>query len=136
MKTPTWLKPALRTLLAVGMIGVGVDHFTHPGPFVHIVPAYLPAPEALVAISGFFEVLGGVGLLVPRVRRAAAWGLVALYVAVFPANINMAVNHISLDEAHPIPMGLLLARLPIQLVLIALAYWFTRPDAPVRSEAA
>ena len=83
---------------------------------------------ALVYVSGFFEALGGAGLLVPRVRRAAAWGLVALYVAVFPANLNMAMNHISLDEAHPIPTPALWIRLPLQLVLIAWAWWFTRPD--------
>ena len=129
MALPPWLKPALRALLAVGMIGVGVDHFTNPAPFVHIVPAWLPAPGALVAVSGFFEVLGGLGLLVPRARRLAAWGLIALYVAVFPANVNMAVNHISLDEAHPIPTVALWLRLPLQALLIAWAWWFTRPGA-------
>src|SRR5271168_1753305 len=102
MPSPPSLKPALRTLLAAGMMAIGVLHFANPAPFVHIVPAWLPAPLALVYISGFFEFLGGAGLLVPRVRRAAAWGLVALYVAVFPANLNMALHHISLDEAHPI----------------------------------
>ena len=124
------IKPALRVVLAVAMMAVGVTHFVDPAPFVKIVPAALPAPLALVYVSGFFEVLGGAGLLVPRARRAAAWGLVALYVAVFPANLNMALHHISFDDAHPIPTVALWARLPLQALLIALAYWMSRPDPP------
>jgi uncharacterized membrane protein len=80
-------------------------------------------PRTLVAVSGFFEILGGVGLLVKRVQRAAAWGLVALFIAVFPANVNMAVNKIFTDNP-----WILWGRLPFQAVLIAWAWWFTRPD--------
>jgi uncharacterized membrane protein len=119
-------------LLALAMIGIGIDHFANPVPFVKIVPAMLPAPLVLVYVSGFFEILGGAGLLVPRVRRAAGWGLVALYVAVFPANVNMAVHHISLDDAHPLPPVALWLRLPVQALLIGLAYWMSRPDAGER----
>jgi uncharacterized membrane protein len=115
----------LRVVLAVIMIGIGILHFTVPAPFVSIVPARLPAPEALVIVSGFFEVLGGVGLLVRRARRAASFGLVALYVAVFPANINMAV-HPELGQG--IPVWSLWARLPLQIVLIAWALWVGRDD--------
>jgi uncharacterized membrane protein len=122
------IKNFVRLLLAVAMIGVGILHFVNPDPFVKIVPSALPAPLTLVYVSGFFEVLGGAGLLVPRVRRAAAWGLVALYVAVFPANVNMAVHHISFDDAHPFPPAALWLRLPLQIVLIALAYWMSRRD--------
>ena len=78
----------------------------------------------LVYVSGFFEILGGIGLLVPATRRWAAWGLVALYVAVFPANVNMAVHRIGFDG----PSWVLWARLPLQAVLIAWAWWFTRPS--------
>ena len=60
-------------------------------------------------------------------RRAAAWGLIALYIAVFPANVNQAVNHISFGD-RPVSEAFLWGRLPFQLVFIALAYWFTRPD--------
>ncbi len=126
------LKTALRLLVAVAMVAVGVLHFVHPEGFVRIVPAYLPAPLALVLISGAAEILGGLGLLIPRTRHLAAWGLVALYIAVFPANLNMAIHHISLGDA-PIPVDklwLLWLRLPFQALFIALAYWFTRPDAP------
>jgi uncharacterized membrane protein len=113
---------AVRILLAVAMIGIGVLHFVRPEGFVAIVPSYLPAPYALVLVSGFFEILGGAGLLVPRVRRAASFGLVALYVAVFPANLNMAQHHLPLAGTD-VPALLLWLRLPLQGVLILLALW-------------
>jgi len=111
--------------LAIAMIAIGVLHFVRPQPFVRIVPDYLPAPLALVYISGFFEILGGLGLLLPATRAWAAWGLIALYVAVFPANIHMLTHNISLDPKKPIPRWALWLRLPFQLVFIAWAYWFT-----------
>ena len=123
-------KTALRFLLAGAMVVVGVLHFVNPGGFVRIVPAYLPAPLLLVWLSGVAEILGGLGLLVPRTRRLAAWGLVALYVAVFPANLNMALHQIPLGDA-PIPadkVWLLWLRLPFQALFIAWAWWLTRPD--------
>ena len=121
-------KKILKVVLGLAMIGVGISHFTSPEGFVRIVPAYLPAPLVLVYISGFFEMAGGIGLLVPRTQRAAAWGLVALYVSVFPANLNMALNHIQIDPAAPIPVWAMWARLPFQILFIAWAYWFTRPE--------
>lgn len=123
------LKSILRVALALLMASAGVLHFISPKPFVHIVPAWLPAPLLLVYISGFFEILGAIGLLIPRTRRLAAWGLVALLIAVFPANINMAVNQLPLGETvYPIGNWV---RLPFQFVLIAWAYWMTKPDNPV-----
>ena len=118
----------LRWLLALAMVGVGVLHFATPDPFVRIVPAWLPAPLALVYVSGAFEILGGLGLLVPRARRGAAIGLVALYFAVFPANVNMAVNRISIDDARPIPPAALWLRLPVQALFIAWALWVRKDD--------
>jgi uncharacterized membrane protein len=111
--------------LAIAMVGIGVLHFVRPKPFVRIVPKYLPAPLALVYISGFFEILGGLGLLVPATRPWAAWGLIALYIAVFPANIYMLTHNISLDPKKPIPRWALWLRLPFQLLFIVWAYWFT-----------
>lgn len=130
------LKTSLRTLLAAIIVFAGIAHFTDPAPFVRIVPSFLPAPEVLVAVSGAFEILGGVGLLVPipRVRRAAAFGLIALFIAVFPANINMAIHNIPFGDA-PMPAWALWLRLPVQAVLIGLAYWFTRPDEPALDAA-
>jgi uncharacterized membrane protein len=120
-------RTALRVLLAAVMVTAGVLHFARPEPYVRIVPEWLPAPRALVFVSGFFEIAGGVGLLVPATRRLAAWGLVALLVAVFPANVNMAVRRIGFDG----PPWVLWARLPLQAVLVAWAWWFTRPDGAV-----
>jgi len=127
------LKEILRVLLALFMITAGVLHFVTPAPFVKIVPPQLPYPLELVYISGFFEILGGIGLLIPLVSVAAAWGLIALFIAVFPANINMAVNNIKL-EGIPHSPALYWARLPLQAVLIAWAWWYTRKPAVGRVE--
>lgn len=128
-----------RTLLwALGllMMTVGTMHFVEPEPFMRIVPPPLP-PLATVYLSGVFEFLGGLGLLIPRTRRAAAWGLVALYLAVFPANIYMAVQGIQLDPANPMPGWGAWLRLPFQAVFIAWAFWFTgRLDSSERHPAA
>jgi uncharacterized membrane protein len=119
-------KELLRGILSIAIIGVGISHFAVPTPYVKIVPPQLPYPLALVYISGFFEILGGIGLLVPRVSRAAAWGLLVLFIAVYPANINMAVNHIHLNGIPDSPW-FQAVRLPFQAVLIAWAWWYTRP---------
>lgn len=120
-------KSILRWVLTVFMVGAGVNHFLSPAAYVAMVPAALPAPVLLVQISGVAEILGGLGLILPHTRRLAAWGLIALFVAVFPANINMAWNHLPLGTMH-VASWLLWARLPLQLVLIAWAAWFTRRD--------
>jgi uncharacterized membrane protein len=122
-------KELWRVILAVAIITVGVTHFVDPQPFVKIMPPQLPYPLGLVYLSGFYEILGGIGLLVPPVSQAAAWGLILLFIAVFPANINMAVNHIKIES---IPYSdspwLQAIRLPFQAVLIAWAWWFTKPS--------
>ena len=119
-------KEIWRVILALSISIIGVLHFAIPVPFIRIVPPQLPYPEALVYISGFFEILGGIGLLVPTVSRAAAWGLIALFIAVFPANINQAINNIPIEG---IPHNQLLYwfRLPFQAVLIAWAWVYTQP---------
>ena len=118
-------KEILRVILSVSIIVVGITHFVAPIPFVRIVPPQLPNPLVLVYISGFFEILGGIGLLIPAVSVAAAWGLIALFVAVFPANINMAVNQIAIEGVPDQPI-LYWVRLPFQAVLIAWAWWYTQ----------
>jgi uncharacterized membrane protein len=120
-------KELLRVILAVSIIVVGVTHFAVPEPYAKIVPPQLPYPLQLVYVSGFFEILGGIGLLVSPVSQAAAWGLIALFIAVFPANINMAVNHIKLDHIPDSPW-FHAVRLPFQAVLIAWAWWYTQPS--------
>lgn len=118
-------KEILRVFLATSLIIVGTAHFIKSEQFVRIVPPQLPYPYELVYISGFFEILGGVGLLIPLVSVTAAWGIVALFIAVFPANINQAVNSISLEGVPDHPW-LYWARLPFQAVLITWAWWYTK----------
>lgn len=120
-------KEILRVVLAVCIVVAGVLHFAVPEPFIKIVPDALPEPRAIVYISGIFEILGGIGLLIPPISRRVAWGIIALFIAVFPANINMAVNNIHLDGVPDSPW-FQAVRLPFQAVLIAWAYWYTRPD--------
>ncbi|MBA3946237.1 MAG: hypothetical protein H0X37_16940 [Herpetosiphonaceae bacterium] len=108
------------------MVGIGVLHLVAPEPFVTIVPHFLPEPLMLVYASGVCEIVGGIGLLLPPVRKVAGWGLIALYVAVFPANINMALNNTPIGGRHyPI---LLWLRLPLQGVLMAWAWWCSREE--------
>jgi uncharacterized membrane protein len=118
------LLDGLRMALAVFVIGAGVMHFVSPRGFERIVPSYLPAPRALVLVSGACEIALGVLLLVPSTRLVAALGLMALFVAVFPANVHMAQHKVSLGN-RSLPTWLLWARLPFQLVFIAWA-WLVR----------
>jgi uncharacterized membrane protein len=120
-------KRVLRWVLTVFMVGAGINHFISPAAYVAMVPDALPSHVLLVQISGVAEILGGLGLILPKTRRLAAWGIIALLLAVFPANINMAVNDLPLGGKH-VASWLLWARLPLQLVLIAWAAWFTRAD--------
>ena len=114
-----------RWLLAAGMVLAGVMHFVRPERYESIVPPYLPWPAALVAVSGVCEIALGLLLVVPQTRRFAAWGLVALFVAVFPANVYLYQH----QELLPAPPLLHLLRLPLQAVLIWGAYRYTRPEA-------
>ncbi len=117
------LRAILKWLLALLFIAGGINHFSNPDPYVAIMPPYLPAPLVLVYVSGAAEVLLGILLLVPRFQRLAAWGLILLLVAVFPANLHMAIH----PELFPeIPPAALWLRLPLQGVLIAWAYLFAR----------
>jgi uncharacterized membrane protein len=114
-----------RTILGILFIVAGSLHYFASEIYVKIMPPYLPWHLALVYVSGAAEVLGGVGLFVPPVRHAAAWGLVALLIAVMPANVYMATAHL------PAPgiMGQSWAqwlRLPLQLPLIYWAWLYTR----------
>jgi uncharacterized membrane protein len=96
----------------------GSLHFITPKSFEAIVPPYLPAAATLVAVSGVFELLGGIGMMVPPARKLAGFGLIALLLAVFPANMYMATD--SAKFASVAPAWVWYARLPIQAFLI---YW-------------
>ena len=107
-------------LMCMFYVGVGVKHFTNPMWFIKIVPPILPYRLSLVYISGFFEILFGFLLLFPNTRYIAGWGLIMLLIAVFPANIYLAMtNGAALNTTPLIAWG----RLPVQFILIAIAYW-------------
>lgn len=122
-------KSIVRTAIAFLMIAIGITHFLSPDPFVRIVPAALPWPLALVYVSGICEIAGGVGLFPRATRKYASWWLIALYLAVFPANINMAIHDIQLSEGGEMPNWAMWARLPVQALLIALVYWLGKPSS-------
>lgn len=117
------LKLTLKYLFAILFIAAGSNHFFNTSFYLRIMPPYLPWPLLLVYLSGLFEIMLGGLLLIPGSMRAAAWGLIALLIAVFPANLHMAVNHGLYPEYGETALW---ARLPLQLVLIAWAYWYTR----------
>lgn len=118
------LKTILQYLLCVVFVLAGLNHFINPALYLKIMPPYLPWHLFLVYLSGFFEMAFGVLLLIPAFTRVAAWGLVALLVAVFPANIHMTVNPQLYPDISPLALWL---RLPLQAVFLAWAYWYTRP---------
>ena len=112
-----------RVILAVLFVIAGCPHFFFTQSYVKIMPPNLPAPVALVYLSGAAEILGGLGLLLHATCSLAAWGLVALLIAVLPANIHMALNHAQFPS---LPLWLLWLRIPLQLPLIYWAWIYTR----------
>ena len=111
--------------MAALYIVAGINHFVHPAMYIAIMPSFLPVSSynALVVISGVCEILFGLLLVPPPTRRLAAWGIIALLLAVFPANIQMAVNFYR--EQSP-QTWLAYLRLPLQILLIIWAYRYTR----------
>ncbi len=107
----------------------GLAHFFATEMEMSIVPPWIPWPRETVLVSGALELLGAIGLLWPPSRRAAGWGLFALTLAVTPANVYM-LQHA--DRFPAIPYGLLVARLPLQLALLALIVWSTAPASAER----
>jgi uncharacterized membrane protein len=119
-------KHIARYVFGAAFIIAGANHFVMTAFYVSIVPPYLPWPLALVIISGLAEIGLGALLLFQRWSALAAWGLIALLIAVFPANLHMALHSYLYPWA---PVAALWLRLPLQAVLIAWAYWHTRPEA-------
>jgi uncharacterized membrane protein len=119
------LKEIFRAILSVSIMVVGITHFVKPLEYASIVPPQFGDRLAMVYISGFFEILGGIGLLIPFVSVAAAWGLIALFIAVFPANIYQAIHSIPIEGIphHPLFYWF---RLPFQAVFIAWAWLYTK----------
>jgi uncharacterized membrane protein len=117
------LKTASRYLLSIFMTVAGPMHFIRTDLYLKIMPPYIPLHLAAVYVSGAMEILLAVLLLVPRFSTLAAWGLTALYIAVFPANIYL-YEHQELLPAAPLVHVL---RLPLQALFILWAYWHTKP---------
>ncbi len=107
----------------------GVNHFISPDVYLQIIPDFVPAPLAVVYVSGLAEILLGVGVLFGPTRMMAAWGLIVLLLVVVPANINVAVNDLVFLGEEPNSLVNWL-RLPVQAVLIVWAWWHTRSDEP------
>jgi len=120
------LKLIVKFLFAMFFVLAGVNHFFNAAFYVKIVPPYLPWHLLLVYLSGLFEIVLGCLLLLSRFTRMAAWGLIALLIAVYPANIHMAVNHDLFPDYNATGLWL---RLPLQFVFIAWAHWYTRIPA-------
>ena len=109
-------------MFGIWFVPAGLYHFINPAFYLRMMPPYLPWHLFLIYLSGFFEVALGALLLVPKYTRLAAWGLIALLVAVFPANVHMALHPQLFPDIPPVALWL---RLPLQVVFIAWAYWFT-----------
>jgi len=118
-----FIKGILKWILGAAFIFAGMNHFINPGFYLRMMPPFLPAPLFLIYLSGVFEIALGVLLLVPRFSRFAAFGLIALLITVFPANIYMTLHPQLFSEFSPTA---LYARLPLQLLLIGWAYWYTK----------
>ena len=103
----------------------GLNHFFNADAYIAIMPAYLPWHSQLVALSGVAEIAVGAGVLIRATRVAAAWGIIALLIVIFPANLYVAMNGLPYVGDEP-NVVLNWVRLPFQLVLIAWAYWYTK----------
>ncbi len=114
----------------LGFVATGLNHFLNPDLYIKIIPPVFPDAPLLVIISGVAEIAGGMGLLIRPLRRAAGWGLIALLIAVFPANVYMAVVPGLVPNLH-IPVWLLWLRLPLQGVFIVWV-WFVAIRRPAR----
>ncbi len=115
-----------RRLLSVFFLSAGTLHFLRPEIYEQIVPDYLPAHRELVLLSGAAEIAGGVAVAFRRTRRGAGLWLTAVLVAIFPANVQMALHP---DRYRSIPRALLWARLPLQPLLVAWALLATRRES-------
>jgi len=111
-------------------IVAGVNHFINPVFYVNIMPPYVPWHRLFVDLTGILEVAFGIAILAPRYTRIAAWGLIFLLTAIFPANVHMATHQELYTDVSP---TLLWIRLPLQGILIAWAYWYTRRDHAAHS---
>jgi uncharacterized membrane protein len=109
-------------LMGAAYVLAGLNHFLRPDFYMKMLEGFLPYPKALNYISGAAEILLGIGVMIPATRKLSAWGLILLLIAIFPANINMAIHASEWNFS----AAMLYLRLPIQLLLIGWAYQYTK----------
>jgi uncharacterized membrane protein len=120
-------------IITLFFLSGGIAHFVFADFFVLSMPDYLSYHKELVIISGVFEILGAIGILLPQTRRFAAYGLILLVIAVYPANINMALY----PEQYPdIPTWFLYVRLPFQFLFVWFIWWAIAPERLQNKHAA
>ena len=125
------VKSVLCWLLAVFFVLGGINHFRTPVFYQRMIPPYLPWPSLLVSLSGVAEMTLGLLVIFSRTRRFAGWGLIALLIAVFPANLQMALHPETFPELSP--RGLWM-RLPFQILFIAWVWWCTQSSRMEKKE--
>ena len=109
-------------LMGIIYILAGINHFRNPRLYVKIIPPYFPNPKLLNNISGIAEIILGIGICIPALTVISAWGIIALLIAIFPANFYMFTDK---KAGMGLPKIILLLRLPMQIVLIFWAYYYT-----------
>lgn len=112
-------------------IVAGINHFLHPLFYEQIIPAFIPWHRPVIFITGIIDILLGILLIPLSTRRPAAWGIIILLIAIFPANINMMLNYY--NEQDP-ALWVTILRLPLQIILIWWAYSFTKPPAKTEKD--
>jgi uncharacterized membrane protein len=125
----SWTRRIGLWVMAAFYVAAGLNHFRDPEFYLPMMPPILPWHPELVWGSGVAEVALGLAVLVPALRRAAAWGLIALLIAVFPANLYVALENVPIGGRAE---GLGIwnwVRLPFQALFIAWAWVYTREDA-------
>lgn len=119
------MRSLARTILGIAFIVAGLNHFWNPKFYRAIMPPYIPEHGLMVEVSGYAEVILGAMVFIPRWARVTRWGLIALLIAIFPANLHMALN----PQQYPqIPHWILWARLPLQPLMMAWVYWVVAPQ--------
>ena len=109
-------------LMGILYVIAGLNHFRNPRLYLKIIPPYFPKPKLLNYLSGIAEIILGVGICIPMFSQMSAWGIIALLVAVFPANLYMFSNK---KAGMGLPKIVLLLRLPLQIILMLWAYYYT-----------
>jgi uncharacterized membrane protein len=122
-------KRVLLWVMAIAYAFAGFNHLWHPGFYLAIIPPSLGDPQWINLLSGLAEIVLGVFLLEPTTRVYAAWGIIALLVAVFPANLYVVEQNIGTGGPGTGNLALNTLRLPFQALFVVWAWWYTRPDA-------